>query len=187
LRLSDPLQLLISRYPGKSQVLAAVGVVVGTLAIGYDVHDIATIPWEVDSHSPTVLSSSVHCGTFSGAVHVIDVQGQTFECGGGDTKCGAAQHVPVAFDPQAPSRCRVASNVGRPTLDQIGSLLGGLVWLAFAGAVISWVREGRVGVDEGAHGKRSWGYRVSRAVLIASATLGLIVWLTRTAIHGGTP
>lgn len=187
MRWFDPLQLVIERYPGKAQVLAAVGVVLGTLAVGYEVHDIAAIPWDLDDHSPKTMSSRVLCGTFGGAVHIIEVQGQTYECAGGETKCGTAQHVPIAFDARDPSRCRLARNVARPTLNQIGSLLGGMAWLAFAGAVFTWVREGRPSQLTTSESKRSWGYRVSRAVLFASATLALVVWLTRVAIHGLAP
>lgn len=184
---SDPLQSLIQRYPGKAQALAAIGLVVGTTLVGYEVRDIVTIPWELDDHSPTVMSSRVVCGTFSGAVHVIEVQGHSYECGGGDTKCGAAQHVPVAFDPRNPARCRLASNVARPTLAQLGALLGGMVWLAFAGAVASWVREGRPSAGMPADGKRSTSYRVSRAAFFASAALAVAVWLARIATIKGAP
>jgi hypothetical protein len=177
----DPLAALITRFPGESRVMAACGVVFGCLALGASSYDIARIPWELDEHSPTTLSSSARCGTFEGARYTIEVHGRSYVCLGAENKCPRSERTLVAYDARDPARCRVSESLKRPTFSELTSLLVGLAWLGFTGAVWS-RRESALTRTQAA--KPSLTYRISRAVCVSGVVLGLVAWLVQITRYG---
>jgi hypothetical protein len=132
----DPLAWVIARSPAKARLLAVVGVVVGLAILVSVGSSFSRVPWQLDAHSPSVMSSGGRCDP-GGAVFTIVVNGSSYACGGGNFKC-ANGDVPIAYDRLNPSLCRVRSNVDGPSLYELYMLLFALAWLCFAGAVANW-------------------------------------------------
>jgi hypothetical protein len=119
---------------------------------------LAQVPWVLDQQSPVAIGYGGRC-TASGARYGIVVNDSSYLCGGGNAKCPSGE-VEVAYHDRDPNRCRVRSNVDRPSLYELRAILLGLVWLAFAGVVTQWQ-----GVKGHAHERQSRGYLVFALLL----------------------
>ena len=116
----------IMRREGRGGSAAMIFMVVGLgglLIGGSGVLGLAAQPWELDASSPVAESVDSECGAFSGGRFVIEVGDEDYLCGGSDTKCGREGPVAVAFDPEDPSRCRVAANVDGLSVYELQILL----------------------------------------------------------------
>ena len=132
----------IMRHEGRGGSAALISMVVGLgglLIGGSGVLGLAAEPWELDASSPVAESVDSECGPLTGGRFVIEVEGEDRLCGGSDSKCGGEGPVAVAFDPEEPSRCRVAANVDRLSTYELQILLLVLGFLAIgtAGATYS--------------------------------------------------
>jgi hypothetical protein len=135
---------LIERYPEHASRLAIVGFVLAALMIPLFVYRIAQIPRGLSERASVIESVGAGCDAW-GAIYRIEPQGRSYWCGGGDTKCPVTGRVAVAYDPQAPARCRLASNVGRPSSVELELLmLGGL-----GAALWTTIKAGRHEVEGG--------------------------------------
>lgn len=102
-------------------------------------------PWHLDDQSPTVMSSTAECDARLGARYEIRVEAESYgSCGGATNKCAEVEAVEIAYDPDDPSQCRVASAVdGLGRYEATLMLLG--LGLSFAGlAGLSFLRSQRV-------------------------------------------
>ena len=116
----------IMRRQGRGGSAAMILMIVGlggVLIGGSGVLGLAAQPWELDASSPVAESVDSECGPFSGGRFVIEVADEDHLCGGSDTKCGREGPVAVAFDPEDPSRCRVAANVDGLSVYELQILL----------------------------------------------------------------
>jgi hypothetical protein len=134
--LRDPLAWLIAKNPGKARVMAGAGALIAVAILVLVGFWLSRVPWQLNAQSPTVMSSGGRCDQ-AGAVYIINLNGGNYVCGGGDVKCPEAE-VAVAYDPNNPNHCRVRSNVDRPSLYELQTLLFALIWLCFAAAVATW-------------------------------------------------
>jgi len=134
-------------------------------------------PWQLDPSSPTVMSSSAECNVRVGALYEIRVDGETYGgCGGATNKCAEVEAVAVAYDPEDPAQCRVASAVdGFGRYEATVMLLG--FGMSLAGvAALAFLMSHRVRRDEAEGEPRfamlqrvSWA-ALAAAVLTANAT-----------------
>lgn len=134
--LQDPLRLLIAKAPGKARVLAACGGLLALVILAQVGVSLAQAPWGLSARSAMTMSSGGKCD-LAGARYAIQVNGGSYTCGGGDTKC-PREAVRIAYDPHNPNHCRVASNMGRPSLYELHAILFAVAWLCFGGAVATW-------------------------------------------------
>ena len=134
-------------------------------------------PWELDTNSPTVMSSSAECDVRVGALYEIRVDGETYGgCGGATNKCAEIEAVAIAYDPDDPAQCRVASAVdGFWRYETTVMLLG--FGMALAGvAALTFLASQRVPRSEAGGERRfaalqrvSW-VALAAAVLTSNAT-----------------
>ncbi|MEZ4384234.1 MAG: hypothetical protein R3A79_23070 [Nannocystaceae bacterium] len=106
----------LMRFQGRGGSVATILMVVGIVGLLFAAKGIAALaaqPWDLDASAPVAESLDSECGPFTGGAFIIDVDGARRRCGGSDSKCGSEGPVAVAYDPDAPARCRVASNVDR--------------------------------------------------------------------------
>ncbi len=125
----------IMRHKGRGGSAGVILMIVGVgglLIGGSGVLGLAAQPWELDASSPVAESVDSECGPFSGGRFVIEVGGEDHLCGGSDTKCGDEGPVAVAFDPEDPSRCRVAANVDGLSVYELQILILAFGFLALA-------------------------------------------------------
>lgn len=118
---------------GRAPTMLVVGLVGVALVLSFFV-GVVSAPWQLDDSSPTVMSSSAECDARLGGQYEIRVEGESYgHCGGATNKCGEVEAVAVAYDPDDPSQCRVASAVGGLGPYELTFFLLGL-GLSFAGA-----------------------------------------------------
>ncbi len=125
---------------GRSATILMVVGLIGTLLGGSSALCMLAEPWQLNARSPQVNSVASECGSFSGAVYTIEVEGVSQNCGGADTKCAGGTQVAIAYDPEDPSRCRVAANVDRLSDYELQILMLALAFIAvgLAGGAYTW-------------------------------------------------
>lgn len=134
---------LIRRFPGQANKLAVAGAVLAALMLPLFIYRLTQIPWTLEPGAPVVQSVGAGCSPW-GAVFRIELDGSSYWCEGGDTKCPTSSRVGVAYDPQTPARCRLASNVGRPSSTDLLPLLLGSLGISVFGMVTAWGHDARV-------------------------------------------
>lgn len=118
---------------GRAPTMLVVGLVGVALVLSFFIGAVSA-PWQLDESSPTVMSSTAECDARRGAQYQIRVGGESYDnCGGATNKCGEVEAVAVAYDPDDPSQCRVASAAGGLGRYELTFLLLGL-GLSFAGS-----------------------------------------------------
>ncbi len=118
---------------GRAPTMLLVGLI-GVALVLWVFGGLLSAPWQLNEDSPTVMSSSAECDPRRGAQYQIRVDGESYEgCGGATNKCAEVEAVAVAYDPDDPSACRVASAAGGLGRYESTFLLLGL-GLSFAGA-----------------------------------------------------
>lgn len=96
----------------RALVLTAFGAL-AAIFLAFQAWTLGTQPWELDTDSPVASSTGATCDWLRGGQFVLEVGGQRHLCGGAPSQCGALgeESVPVAYDADAPSRCRAAASV----------------------------------------------------------------------------
>lgn len=126
-------------------------------------------PWQLDADSPTVMSSTAECNTRVGALYELRVGGQTYGgCGGATNRCAEVEAIAIAYDPEDPSQCRVATAVdGLGRYEATVMLLG--FGMSLAGvAALAFLMSQRVRRDEGAEARFVLLQRICWASLAAA-------------------
>ena len=134
---------LIRRFPKQANKLAVAGAVLAALMLPLFVYRLTQIPWTLKPGAPVVQSVGAGCSPW-GAVFRIELNGNSYWCEGGETKCPTRSRVDVAYDPQTPARCRLASNVGRPSSTDLLLLLLGSLGISAFGVVSAWRRHAQM-------------------------------------------
>lgn len=121
-----------ARSGNRALVMMLVGLL-GTVGLIWVAAGALAAPWQLDATSPTVMSSSAECDSRLGAQYEIRVDGESHGgCSGATNKCGEVEAIAIAYDPEDPSQCRVASAVdGLGRYEATVMLLG--LGLSFAG------------------------------------------------------
>lgn len=179
----------LMRYADRGASLWLVLLVLGVFGLGLGIRMgvwVLSQPWDLDASSPVVTSNSGDCGSLTGGRYEIEVDGSRYSCGGAEEKCGWDEAV-VAYDPEDPSRCRVAARV-----DSLGAYerFGVLISLAFifngvAGGAYRWSEKLRMAdmvEDEPRWGERrrrlrgvAWGGLILGVIVTVSAALSWLV------------
>ncbi|MCA9657614.1 MAG: hypothetical protein KC486_04675 [Myxococcales bacterium] len=171
----------VMRAQGRGGSAATILMIVGVAGVLFGASGLLSIarqPWDLDAASPVAESIDSDCGPFTGGAFIIDVDGESLRCGGSDTKCGWEGPVAVAYDPDAPARCRVASNVDRLSDYERNMLVLDLVFLLAFIAGASYRRSEALRmadiVDGGAArlGRRRRLRRIAGLCLVAAALGG---------------
>ncbi len=95
----------------RAQIMVMIGIA-GAALLVWVAAGALSAPWHLDASSPTVMSSSADCSARLGAQYVIRVDGTSHGgCGGATNKCAEIEAIAIAYDPDDPAQCRVASAV----------------------------------------------------------------------------
>lgn len=170
----DPLGWLIARNPSRARLLALVGGLFALAMLVLVGSWFCRAPWQLDARSPSVVSTGGRCD-HAGAVYTIVVDGSSYACGGGNSKCSKGD-LPIAYDRLNPRLCRVRSNVDRPSLYELHVLLFALVWLCFGGAVATWQGAPQPGAPLVPQSKGHRAFVAALGAQLAALVLSVLVY-----------